>query len=215
MTEIALISEGITDQAIIESILYCLTNGEAIAKPLRPLRDATDNSRVAKNEFSNWELVREYVRSEEILDAIGTNDFVVIQIDTDQCEHPNFGIKQGKTMQIESLVQACIDKILSWLPARFPKSERHRLIFAIPVLSSECWLVSLHDPKHKHTSKTINNCEQRLSKILKKSVAKEYIVYQKLSADFKKRKVLERTAEATPCLKLFTEQVKAKIATSP
>ena len=53
MTSFALITEGITDQAILENLLDGLTYGAATTKALRPLRDETDMNRVTKGEFSN------------------------------------------------------------------------------------------------------------------------------------------------------------------
>lgn len=219
MTSFALITEGITDQAIIENILDCLTDGNAVTKSLRPLRDETDRNRVAKNEFSNWELVLEFIKSDEILDAIQTSNFVVIQIDTDQCEHVNFGISllnAGIYKPIEELVNECIRKIKTLLHPDFPDTELKRLLFAIPVLSSECWLVSLHDGSHTHTNKTSISCDIRLAGLLKiKKIAycKEYEVYAKLSKDFRKRKKLSLAASKTPCLQIFVDQVIAGTST--
>lgn len=79
MTRFALITEGITDQAVLEYILDGLTEGNAITTALRPQRDATDASRVAEGTFSNWELVFDFLRSDDIIDAVDTNDFVIIQ----------------------------------------------------------------------------------------------------------------------------------------
>jgi hypothetical protein len=213
MTSFALISEGITDQAIIENILDCISEGSAITRALRPLRDETDKSRSAKNEFSKWELVLDYIKSEEMLDAIQTNDFVVIQMDTDQCEHVNFGISllnEGKPKVIRTLISECTNHIKSMLHADFPSTELYRLIFAIPVLSTEYWLVSLHDGTHAHTTKTAIACSTRLLNLLgKKSIPyrKDYETYSKLSRGFRRKKILSEVAIRTPCLQIFVDQV--------
>ncbi|MFZ2217866.1 MAG: hypothetical protein WAV85_04190 [Rhodoferax sp.] len=217
MTSFALITEGITDQAILENLLSGLTDGKAVTRALRPLRDETDNSRVAKDEFSNWELVLEFVKSDQILDAIQTNDFVVIQIDTDQCEHINFGIslmENGKNKSIDKIVRECVMKIQGLLHPDFPEDERSRLLFAIPVLSSECWLISIHDKTHKHTRKTSNSCDLRLRTALTKkrlSFKKEYENYLKISNDFRKIKLLKLSSENSICLKIFIDNATKKI----
>jgi hypothetical protein len=213
MTTFALITEGITDQAIIENILDGLTQGQAIINPLQPLRDATDRSRVASNQYSNWELIFEYLSSDEILDAIQTNEFIVIHIDTDQCSHPNFGLsitEQGTIKSIENIINDCITIIKSKLHPNFPSTETNRLLFAIPVLSTECWLISLHDQNHTHTTKTINNCNDRLSKLLsrkRKILKKDYLTYSQLSKDFRKIAKLTATGKRTPCLQIFINQI--------
>jgi hypothetical protein len=189
MTSFALITEGITDQAILENILDGVSGGKAFTRPLRPLRDETDLNRVAESEFSNWELVLEYLKSDAILDAIQTNDYVVIQIDTDQCEHTNFGVSlhlQGKMKSIQDIVNECKIKIQSLLNPAFPPSEMFRLLFAIPVLSSECWLLSLVDSNHIHSEK-------------------EYEKYLNISSNFRKLKTLNTVADKTPCLKIFLD----------
>jgi hypothetical protein len=218
MTTFSLVTEGITDQAILENILDCITSGQAVTKALRPLRDETDKRRVADGEFANWELMLEYLASEEILNAIQTSDFVVIQMDTDQCEHPNFGASlhvDGKLKDIEQIIEDCILIIKEKIHPNFPVNEFSKLLFAIPVLSSECWLVSIHDDAHKHTRKTVANCEARLKKVLAKTktkYSKEYEIYLKLSSEFRKPKLLALAAKRTPCLNTFVNKVTSTIA---
>lgn len=208
MTTFALITEGITDQVVIENILYGLTKGAAVTREILPKRDATDISRVEKGKFSGWELVFEFLQSEDIIDAIDNNDFVIIQIDTDEGDHPNFGLGlNGKT--IITIVEECIEKLKASLRPDFPTSELERLLFAIPVLSTECWIFSLHDATHKHTEKTMNNCEERLRFNLKQKIKKEYNFYRAISYDFRKQKNIQAVAQRTPCLQHFVNQVNA------
>ena len=211
MTTFALITEGITDQAVLEQILDGLSNGDATITALRPRRDVTDASRVAEDEFSGWEKVFDFLKSEDIIDAIDTNDFVVIQIDTDMGDHPHFGLSlREKT--IITIVEECIEKLKSSLHPEFPPSELERLLFAIPVLSTECWIFSLHDTTHKHTDKTINKCENRLQRHLEKkdkNLTKEYNFYSDICRDFRKRKNIQAVAQRTPCLQHFVNQVNA------
>lgn len=218
MKSFALITEGITDQAILENILDGLTGGTAVTRALRPLRDETDRNRVADEEFSNWELVLEYLKSEEILDAIQTNDFVVIQIDTDQCEHANFGVSlldnSNQMKNIQDIVADCLAKMQSLLNPAFPASEMFRLLFAIPVLSSECWLLSLADSNHIHSKKLAHSCKTKLDYFLylkNKSLSKEYEKYLKISSDFRKPKVLARVANKTLCLKIFIDDANTRV----
>lgn len=211
MTSFALITEGITDQVVLEYILDGLSSGDATTTALRPLRDATDASRVADNEFSGWEKVFDFLKSEDIIDAIDTNDFVIIQIDTDMGDHPHFGLSlREKT--IITIVEECIGKLKSSLHPEFPPSALERLLFAIPVLSTECWIFSLHDTTHKHTDKTINKCENRLQRHLEKkdkNLTKEYNFYRDICRDFRKQKNIQAVAQRTPCLQHFVNQVNA------
>lgn len=166
---------------------------------------------MADNEFSGWEKVFDFLKSEDIIDAIDTNDFVIIQIDTDMGDHPHFGLSlREKT--IITIVEECIEKLKSSLHPEFPPSALERLLFAIPVLSTECWIFSLHDTTHKHTDKTINKCENRLQRHLEKkdkNLTKEYNFYSDICRDFRKQKNIQAVAQRTPCLQHFVNQVNA------
>jgi hypothetical protein len=214
MTSIALITEGITDQAFLESVLDGVTLGRATIRPLRPLRDATDQSRVAENEFSNWELVFEYLRSEKILDAIQTSDYIVVHIDSDQCDHQNFGVpllENGTTKSISRLVDDVRAKLIAALHPKFPKTEIGRLLFALPVLSTECWLLA-HVAGTNHTEKSINNCGHRAKLALavkKVKYVKDYDHYMRFTKGLRKAKNLEALERLAPCLRLFTNSARA------
>ena len=218
MTTFALITEGITDQIMIEYILNGLIEDEVYINPIHPPRGASDDCKVEKGKFSNWESVIQFLKSQEILTAIQNknNDFIAIQIDTDMGEHKNFGLdlhnENRKYKPILTIVEECIEKLKSSLHPEFPPSELERLLFAIPVLSTECWIFSLHDTTHKHTDKTINKCENRLQRHLEKkdtNLTKEYNFYRDICRDFRKRKNIQTVAQRTPCLQHFVNQVNA------
>ena len=95
MPSFALITEGITDQIVIENILYGFVGDlEIDINPLQPLRDETDENRASN--FGNWHKVLEYCSSDRFKNALQFNDFIVVQIDTDA--------KSGKT-------KGCLDTL--------------------------------------------------------------------------------------------------------
>jgi hypothetical protein len=85
MARFGLITEGITDQIVIEYILAGFYNSPDIqVDALQPLRDETDEN-LAKNA-GNWHKVFEYCEAKEFREAITENGeeyFLIIQIDTD------------------------------------------------------------------------------------------------------------------------------------
>lgn len=219
MTTFALITEGITDQAVLEQILDGLSNGDATITALRPRRDVTDASRVAEDEFSGWEKVFEFLQSKDIIKAVDTNDFVIIQIDVDDGEHKNFGLNlhdnSRKYKPILIIVEECIEKLKASLHPDFPVSELGKLLFAIPVLNTECWILSLkhvmnNNKGYRHTLKTIGGCYGRLDNFLQdKNFDKNYDFYSELCKDFRKQKNIQAVAKRTPCLQHFVNQVNA------
>lgn len=223
MKTFALITEGITDQIMIEYILNGLIEDEVHINPIHPPRGASDDCKVEKGKFSNWESVIQFLKSQEILTAIQNknNDFIAIQIDTDMGEHKNFGLdlhnENRKYKPILTIVEECIGKLKSSLHPEFPPSELERLLFAIPVLSTECWILSLHhfinnNKGYHHNNDTITNCEDDLTQFLERqnsSFEKKCEVFRVLCKDFRKRKNIEAVAQRTPCLQHFVNQVNA------
>lgn len=210
MKRYALVAEGMTDLAVIERIAEGFFGNEAIINPLMPLRDATDYSRAKQETFSSWELVLEYLSTDQIQAALDTNDFLIIQIDTDQGEHEKFGMKfqiDGKQKSIIEIIDDCQSILISRLGKTATAENLSRIIFAIPVLSTECWLVGLHEEKHNHNIKTINNCEKRLTATIKSGLKKDYRNYSKIAKGFSKKKTLDRVRESTPCLDHFVSQL--------
>lgn len=90
MASFALITEGITDQVAISAVLYGLYDEEPEIRPVQPLRDATDEAR--QGNRAGWEKVFEYCASDDFAAIFATNDYVIVQVDTDVCGHVNFPV---------------------------------------------------------------------------------------------------------------------------
>ena len=61
MTVFALVTEGITDSAVIEAILQSHFDDDDLeVRPIQPVRDVTDQARTAPGAFGGWEKVFEY-----------------------------------------------------------------------------------------------------------------------------------------------------------
>jgi hypothetical protein len=146
--------------------------------------------------------------------SLETNDFLIVQIDTDQAEHPNFGLElhnQGTLKSIEDIVLNCRELLLNRLSTDFPNEWRNRVIFALPILSTECWLIPIFDKTHKHTPKKSINCETRLSAKMQRALTKEYKHYSEACRCFATGKKLVKIAERTKCLSMFIDSLKNSI----
>lgn len=212
MTTFALIAEGMTDVAVVERIVEGVFGKDVGVNPLMPIRDATDAARAKTDTFSTWELVLEYVASEEVEIALATNDYLIIQIDSDQGEHPNFGISfhhEGATKSIADIVSDCKELLLARLHSNVPEEWKDRIIFAVPVLSTECWLLPILNEDHRHTPKTIVNCEKRISALNKGVIKKEYRSYSSAFKKYSKKSFLFKSADRVPCLKKFVDALNA------
>jgi hypothetical protein len=77
MIKFGLIAEGLTDQIVIKSILAGYFNrSDLVIRSLQPEIDKDKN-------FGGWTLVFDYCRSKKFQEAFQSNDYIIIQIDTD------------------------------------------------------------------------------------------------------------------------------------
>lgn len=168
MQTFALIAEGKTDQLIIESLIFEICGqsfGDDIeVNYLQPLRDSTDASRLAPH--GGWELVLEYCRL-KCVDALSTNDFVVVHIDTDCGDHVNFGLNLtdgGVDRPWRELVEDAQTILINAIGESLYSENKQRILFAVSVHSIETWILFyLYDVEH------LKNSFQRLDRELRRS----------------------------------------------
>jgi hypothetical protein len=189
MTTFALISEGLTDQIILERMieLICgeMFEDDVDINPLQPLRDATDS---AAAPHAGWELVFEYC-GERAADALAANDYVVIHLDTDQGDHPNFGVPltyQGSDRPYNDLIVDAIAVITARLGSALYPTYAKRFLFAISVHSMESWLLlclfNRDEPKN-----SFDRLNRQLRKDDKDPLVKEVRAYRQIARDIKRR----------------------------
>lgn len=197
MTTFALITEGITDQVILEHMLgefydekYKEQEEPDIhINPIQPARDDTDASRAST--MGGWERVLEHCSHPDIISScLSSNDFVIIQIDTDCCEHVNFGVSLtvgGIEREFQEIIEDTKELLISKIGKKEYIKHKDRFIFAICVHSLECWLMPFHTrPPRKRTK----SCEKHLALAVIKgggAYAKEYDCYKKLAKPIKGR----------------------------
>ena len=213
MHTFGIVAEGITDQVVIKNILYGLLGSEKLedANFLQPMRDQTDS-------FGNWYNVLEYCKSERLKIDFEDNDFIVIQIDTDTSEEAHFDIpkhdENNKELSVEQLITNVFEKLKTLIINKngieFWKYYEEKIIFAIAVHSTECWLLPLYATSKKEMEVT-KNCHNRLENLLKKGIKKEAIIYEDLSKRFMKSKELLKIKDKNPSLKIFIGNLKTQV----
>lgn len=206
MTSFALITEGITDQAVLENLLYGFYAEEPDINPIQPIRDETDNAR--QGNFSNWEKVIEHCSMESFSDIFSTNDYVIIHIDTDVGKEKNFSVpitKDGVDLSVEELIEKVIDFLKSKIDPDTYNRHGHKIIFAIAVHSIDCWLLPLYCQKKIDYSRTKNCAHHLMRNLEKKDLAfeKNYRCYSSLSRPYEKRKNIETHRKKNASLDFF------------
>ncbi len=216
MNTFALITEGITDQIIIENILSGFFNSNDIdINCLQPLYDETDQNRL--DSYGGWTLVFDYCASKQFKDAFQFNDYVIIQIDTDVSENKNYDIphrdEQGKELTVVELIQKVKEKFRALIGENFFDDYEQRILFAISVHSIECWLLPLYytDKKRAKIVNCLNTLNQQLIKKEDFTIDDKNIdYYEIISKKYRKYSRLIKLYKENPSLKLFIEELEQR-----
>lgn len=209
MPSFALVTEGITDQAVIENLLHA-RYGDLQVNPLQPL--AAEGKQASEG---GWYRVFEYLASSKIQKALQVNDYLIVQVDTDCSEDNAYNVSQGVVEGAESR-ELTVDELRSAVKARLAAiiEANHeatatiileRTLFAIAVHSLECWLlVKVAAKKEKGRTK---NCHHHLERGLKRNMPKDHRTYDDLTRDWRKPKHLKEAANQNRSLALFLAEL--------
>lgn len=201
MLSFALVTEGITDQAVLENILCGHYGEEPAINPLQPLRDATDEHR--QGSFGGWEQVLEYCEHGELSEALIFNDYLIIQVDTDCAERFGVALTDGGKDRLETeLIAHVKNVIISKLGDQFCRDYENQILFAISVHSLECWLLPLHADKAKDSGRT-KSCAKHLERTTKAQLVKDYRTYLRLSKPYLEKSAITRGRQHNVSLDAF------------
>lgn len=220
MNTFALITEGKTDQIVIEYILAgYFKNYDLDVNELQPPGDETDENR-SKKSFGGWHKVFEYCQSEEFREAFQTNEYVIIQIDTDESEKKHYDIpkyEKGQELTPEQLTERVIEKFRKLITDKFYDNIKGRIIFAISVHSVECWLLPFcYTDKDRKKRAATKNCLKRADAELRKKGLKIVLAdkkpeaYEEISKDYFRHKILMKLYKENPSLKIFIKEIQKK-----
>lgn len=210
MPSFALITEGVTDQAVLEILLQTRYGPDVDIVIVQPERDASDRTRLGT--MGGWEQVLAHCDAQTISDHLSVNDYLVIQIDTDIAEHPRFGVALttgGKDRPVAQLREEVIQRLLHGLDQELRQQVEHRIIFAIAIHSIECWLLPIY-ASHKHVKEKIKQCEKTLEASLQRAnlaynkTYREYCAYAK---PLRKEKQVEICCQANQSLATFWQSL--------
>jgi hypothetical protein len=213
---IGIIAEGRTDQAVIKNILRGIGFDSSIAFDIRPSLQQDETDLNNNQTIGTWQGVKNTCIQKDDFErvfSIADNKFVIIQMDTAECEHADFGIKRPKkdnNLQYSSELRAIlIEKIREWLEGTYTD----KLLYAISIEEMESWIlagfatsntVNSIDPKSKLFS---SNGELRRRNITKKECRDDADFYKKITSDFTKKKNLLNYAKLNQSLNDFIESL--------
>lgn len=208
MPSFALITEGITDQVVIERILEShyrdAEDDELHVEYLQPIRDTTDRSRQSADDFGGWEQVLEHCSyPEHIVGALAVNDYLIIHVDADMCRHESINI--SNEMEVSEVCDFLVGLIKDRIGMPLLGEYGDRLIYAVPVYSTECWLISFYT-NVEHEKSRVNNCRQHLNNLLSASRVrydKNYRIYSEITRPLRRPRDLRAASAYSDSLAKF------------
>ncbi len=217
MAKFALACEGITDQIAIENILCGFykdySDLDEEIHPLQPPYDATTRKQ-KEGEFGGWEMLFQYLSEKRFRDDVLNSEYLIIQIDSDISEHPNFSVSHSDSNNNELSIDALIENITKRLIEKidtkkdFYQRYKEKIIFAISVHDLECWILP-HYATYK--KEKIKGCSKALKIALKQPITKTYHDYDKLTKPLSKPKNLSKVILKNKSLEIFINNLPKEI----
>jgi hypothetical protein len=207
--------EGPTDQIVLRDILCGYFNNPDLDDEIIELQPRLDKTEQEQN-FGGWEKLLDYLKDSRFAEDVLSNDYVVLQLDTDISEHRNFNVSQSeinKLLTIEKFISIIIGKLILTINENnqgFYEAYSNKLIFAICVHSLECWLYAYYNTKPLKNPK-ITGCGKALNYLLKVNYfdgdTKDKKRYSEYSKVFLKRKNIDIAVEKDQSFKHFIQQL--------
>jgi hypothetical protein len=162
----ALITEGPSEHRIIKHIITKYFKG------LEPEINQIQPKLVGERPASpgGWNEVLKYCERKELNDILIENDYLVIQIDTDQSQTSPFNIdhlgSDGQAKSSEQLHADVIQKLQTLILPEILEKNGNNILFAVCIHTIECWLLPLCYSDNRRTKTT--NCIVTLNAALRK-----------------------------------------------
>ena len=211
MPSIALITEGLTDQIVIERLIeaVCPTSPDdpLLVTYAQPIRDRTDAHQAP---HAGWAKVFEYCQH-TLADALATNDLVLVHIDTDDGEHVHYGLPLtigGADRDYVALVEGARDILIAKMGAIATEEALGRIIFAIAVHATESWLLLIlyNETRLKNSFERLAYYQRKLARF-----DKEARPYQALADSIKDKAILKHL-DSAQSLGLFLRDLTDKVS---
>lgn len=222
--DFALVTEGVTDHAILKNILLGYFKEQRDPEVHREHPNPQ-----AEKRHGGWTLVIQYLRAKKYRQAFQFNRFIIVQVDTDVAEDPGFDVpKQGPNGPLPpgEFITAVIERLKSEIDQDDLVSYGERFIFAIGVEQLECWVLPLWfgDAKGEQTA----NCTSRLggcpnlrNELSAKNFRwitpseKDYFSYDIASRGYRKGSALLTAGRRNPSLSVFLDELDRRTIVLP
>ncbi len=225
MGDFAIIAEGITDQLVLKNVLIglCSTDEDEpvinFEQPPDRLSRLSRLSHHGSHAPGGWDLVRRYLRDGRYKQALQTNRYLVIHIDTDVSE--DYGVPKGDAGAEGDLITRVVAEFRRFIDEEIWAVHGERFIFAIAVHAIECWLLpALFDTQKAKMAKLagcFSAADEQLQRLKRPALrrmdgpdGKNPDGYFRASLDYQKRRTLLRLCDANLSLGVFVREVERR-----
>lgn len=213
------ICEGLSDFRIIKRVLELYFKGEDIF----PTCYAPKQLPSGKSDFGGWTKVLENCSNNTLKEIFEFNDYAIIQIDTDHSQDIPFNVSHinnnGHIKNHQQLYDDIIVKLNSLITQPDIQNVKNKILFAICIHSTECWLLPLlyNDKRKEHTNNCLNAFNIAVQKKFKgfvilnkknKNEANGIKVYEKVMSNWERKADIINSAKFNVGFEKFVELIK-------
>lgn len=147
-----IISEGITDQVVLKNLIHGYFHDPDV-----DVRELYPKDRIKP---VGWTKVFDYCKSDEFKEAFHWIDYTIIQIDSDTKN--DWGYSEipdsinGDEQSVIDQILAIIEVFKEVIGIEFYHQQQEKIIFAIAVQSTECWILPFYATQKAHEFKIVN-----------------------------------------------------------
>lgn len=216
MASIALICEGASEVKMMTYIVTRYLGDEIIVNAIQPAL----NRQGRQANVGGWLEVLNHCNDDTINAVFATNDYLVIQIDTDACAQVNYDVnvydENNQKVADDILYERVRSRLLKDLSAGIQTKYAERILFAICINETECWLLPLYYENDAKKRCATTNCIYILNQRLQtegigipekaKNTPEAIQVYNKVLKNLKKKDI-PRIAQYNYGFQKFVEQI--------
>ena len=221
MASIALICEGVSEIKILSYIINRYIGDEVVVNAIQPSLK-TVHGQEKQDEDGGWLQVLNHCTDEVVKDVMASNEYLVIQIDTDACIQTNYNVdiydENHNKVADNTLYERVITRLKLNISEEIWSNYSDRILFAICINETECWLLPLYYENDAKKRCATNNCIYILNQKLQKdgygipekdkNSSEAVYVYQQVLRKMK-RKDIPRIAQYNYGFQKFVEQMDA------
>ncbi len=223
MGDFAIIAEGYTDQVVLKNILIGLLSTDD-DEPVINFEHPPYSEAAQRGNYppGGWTLVTQYFDQGRYKQALQTNTYLVVHIDTDVSEQ--YGVAKGAKGAEVQLISDVVAMFRSRIEDSIWQAHGERFIFAITVHEIECWLLPPLFDTQKAKMAKITGCftlaDERLRQMNRpplrdKEGRKDGKAYDRASAVYLKRAEVLRLSSSNISLQAFVREIERRNITLP